>query len=125
MKLHLDRPTGRNVITAYRPGAVIVNAVTYSHSLIISPETLITDWPPRNFAALSAKDFSAVIDLDPEIVLLGTGARIQHASAALRAPFTERRIGFECMDTGAACRSYAVLAAESRRVVAALLIDAL
>jgi uncharacterized protein len=34
-----------------------------------------------------------------------------------------RRIGVECMDTVAACRTYNVLVSEGRRALAALLID--
>jgi uncharacterized protein len=122
MKLSLDSGAGRNVINGYRPGCVIVNAVAHSRSLIVTPERIIADWTPQRLEAVGAVELQAVLALEPEIVLLGTGSSTRQASEALRAPFTARRIGFESMDTGAACRCYAVLASEGRRVAAALLI---
>jgi len=42
-------------------------------------------------------------------------------AAAFGAQFLRAGIGFEVMDTGAACRTYNVLVGEQRRVVALLL----
>ena len=57
----------------------------------------------------------------PEVVLLGTGARLRFPPAAVLAPLTRAGIGVEVMDTAAACRTYNILAGDGRRVVAALL----
>jgi uncharacterized protein len=60
-----------------------------------------------------------VADLKPELVIFGSGARIRFPAAALLRPLIERGIGVETMDTGAACRTYNVLAGEGRSVVLA------
>ena len=58
----------------------------------------------------------------PEIVLLGTGTRLQFPPAAVLRPLIDARVGYEIMDTGAACRTYSILMAEGRRVLAALIV---
>jgi uncharacterized protein len=68
-----------------------------------------------------ASHFDAVLAAEPEVVLLGTGARQRFAHPRLTAALIARRIGVESMDTGAACRTYNILMTEGRKVLAALL----
>ena len=124
MKIQLERATGVNVIRAYVPGRVTVNEDAYTASLIVTPERLIADWRPRAFADLTEADIAAVAALEPEVVLIGTGLRLRFPAPALTRPLITTAIGFEVMDTGAACRTYNVLMGEGRRVAAALLIEA-
>ena len=56
-----------------------------------------------------------------DVVLLGTGAEIAHAPAALREAIEGAGMGLEVMASPAACRTYNVLLGEGRRVAAALL----
>ena len=56
-------------------------------------------------------------------LLLGTGAIQIFPDPAIRAAFAAAGVGIEAMDTGAACRTYNILAAEGRHVVAALLVE--
>ncbi len=58
----------------------------------------------------------------PELVIFGSGERLQFVSPGLYRCLIEAGIGVETMDTGAACRTYNVLASEGRSVVAALLL---
>jgi len=66
--------------------------------------------------------FEQALELAPELVIFGSGARLQFVSPALQRCLIERRIGIETMDTAAACRTYNVLASEGRKVLAALLL---
>ncbi len=122
MKINLDPPGGHYAITAYRPGMVTVNGAVYTRSLIVTPEQLIPDWPPRRLDEMTAAHVAAVAALSPQVVLLGTGPRLCFPPSALLAPLLAAGIGVECMDSAAACRSFAVLGAEGRRVAAALII---
>lgn len=124
MKLHQDPRTSLNTVTAYGPGFIEINAVRFTGNLIFSPEHAASAWTPRNFEALAEGDFAALLALEPEIVLLGTGSRQRFPRPALYAALTRARIGVEAMDTAAACRTYNILTAEGRRVVAAVLQDA-
>jgi uncharacterized protein len=62
-----------------------------------------------------------VLALEPEVVLLGTGARQQFLHPSRLAPIYRAGVGVEIMTTAAACRTFNILVAEERRVVAALL----
>jgi uncharacterized protein len=55
------------------------------------------------------------------VLLLGTGRQQVFPAPATRKAFADAGIGLEAMDTGAACRTYNVLLAEKRSVVAALI----
>lgn len=123
MKIQLERGAGQNVIRAYAPGRVTVNQEHYVASLIVTPDRIVADWRPRSFADLVPADFDAIVVLEPEVVLLGTGARLSFPAPALTRALIAAQIGFEAMDTNAACRTYNVLMGEGRRVAAALLIE--
>ncbi|MFQ5934829.1 MAG: Mth938-like domain-containing protein [Acidiferrobacterales bacterium] len=122
MKIHLEMGNPRaNVVRAYAPGQITVNDDVYRTSLILTPERVAADWPPRLVAELQAEHFTEVVALEPELVVLGTGRRLQFPHAAVTRPLVDAKIGFEVMDTGAACRTYNILMSEGRKVVAALL----
>ena len=123
MKLSLANPSGQNVISGYGPGYVTVGPLRHETNLVVMPETLLEPWAPGGFEALSEDDFRAVAELQPEIVLLGTGARQRFPAPQLLRPLIDARIGIEVMDLAAALRTYTILMAEGRRVAAALLLD--
>ena len=122
MKIERDQPDGRNSFTGYGDGYVEVNKVRYRESLVVSAERLVTDWPARSVDTLSGDHMAAIVELAPEIVLIGTGARFQFPEAALLATLQKAGIGVEVMDTQAACRTYNILLGEGRNVVAALIL---
>ncbi|MFN2309794.1 MAG: Mth938-like domain-containing protein [Gammaproteobacteria bacterium] len=121
MRFAEDATTGRFLIRAYGPGQITVNDEVLTRSLIISVERLIRDWAPQGFEELTAEHLRAATALDPEILLLGTGARQRLLHPRLIADLQGQGIGVEVMDTASACRTYNILAGESRRVSAALL----
>ena len=122
MQLNQDISDASFQIRAYEPGLIQVNNDQYRQSLIVAPELLIADWQPQSLTDFQVDFWQPVIELKPEIVLFGTGQQFILPKPVLLAPLYELNIGVECMDTGAACRTYCALTAESRNVVAALLI---
>jgi uncharacterized protein len=122
LKFHLDQTAGRNAFTGYGEGYVAVNGERHEASLVVGPERLITDWPARSVEGLVADHFAAIVEMAPDIVLIGTGARLQFPEPARLAPLYNAGIGVEVMDTPAACRTFNILAGEGRNVVAALIV---
>ncbi len=61
-----------------------------------------------------------IFALQPDVVLLGTGAKQMFPAGAIRQAFAARKVGLEVMDLGAACRTYNILVQEERRVAAVL-----
>jgi uncharacterized protein len=120
MKLH--RSDGAAVVfTGYGPGYLAVNGERHACSLIVSARA-VSAWRIAGFEALTAGDFEALLQHRPEILLLGTGATLRFPAPSLTRAVAAAGVGLEVMDTGAACRTYNVLAAEGRRVVAAVLL---
>lgn len=122
--MQLDRPSSANSINACGEGVITIGGRDYRRSLIVSADTIVADWPVTSTAGLRLDELEAILALAPEVLLLGTGSRLRFPPHALYAAILERRIGFEVMDTAAACRTFNVLLAEERRVAAALVIDA-
>jgi uncharacterized protein len=122
VKLQLSAPRGQNAFTGYGEGYVAVNHVRYESSVIVTPERVLP-WDALGFDSLRQEHFLALAAMGLEIVLLGTGARQRFPDPALLRPLAEARAGVEVMDLQAACRTYNILAAESRRVAAALLFE--
>jgi len=112
--------TSVNLIVAWRSGAIRVGESWLPGHTIVSPEAIISGWAVDTPAMLRVEDLEPAITLQPEVLLLGTGARLVLPVANLMQLLGERGIGLEIMDTPAACRTYNVLAHERRRVVAAL-----
>ncbi len=147
MQFNLERDPRTHTIISYAPGQVIVtipwaaaaddNAPlhldrdgelrgrihheTLTRSVIIMPEKIVKDWPPQQRDDLTIEHFDTVIDMQPEVVLFGTGLRLWWPSSTIRLAFAKQHIGFEVMDTAAACRTYNILVYEGRNVAAALL----
>jgi uncharacterized protein len=121
MKFQPDTLDGSNAISRHEPGAVWVNGRRFEGSLLVPWRGEVLAWPAASFEALEASHFEQVLALRPELVIFGSGARLRFASPALYRALIDARIGLETMDSGAACRTYNVLAAEGRSVVAALL----
>jgi uncharacterized protein len=121
MKFTQQRPEGANVIRRYGADFIAIGDEEIRASCIVSAGS-ITPWIPRSVEELGAEHLAALFELDPEVVVLATGERQIFPRAALRAEFATRRIGLEVMEIGAACRTYNVLVAEERRVLAAILL---
>ena len=94
----------------------------YTRSLVLDTDRVIEDFAPRQVEDLDALAIETVLSLEPEVVLLGTGARITFPPAAVLAEFLKRRIGLEAMDNAAAARTFNVLIGEGRRAVAVFLL---
>ena len=123
MKLQADRFEGTNAISRHAADGVIVNGVEHRSSVIVPWKGQVVAWPAESFEALTEAHFETLAALKPELVIFGSGSRIRFVKPALTRALIQARIGLETMDTPAACRTYNVLLAEDRSVVAALLFE--
>jgi uncharacterized protein len=121
VKLSADSMQGMNAIARHSAEGVIVNGSTFRHNVLVPWRGSVTAWASGGFEALGDADFDALAALAPEVVVFGSGPSLRFPRPALLRGLMQRRIGFETMDTPAACRTYNVLLAEGRSVVAALL----
>ncbi|HYD59017.1 MAG TPA: Mth938-like domain-containing protein [Noviherbaspirillum sp.] len=123
MKLHTTPTQHYQTVTAYDETGVEINAVRFSHSLIVLPEVAPVAWTPKSFDDLNVEHFAQIDALSPDVVILGTGAKQRFVHPRLTSALTAHRIGVECMDSQAACRTYNILMGEGRKVVLALIFE--
>ena len=123
MKLQSDPHSGANTITGYGDGYVEINRTPYGHAVLLSSDGEILEWAVKSFDELSAGDFSQMVTLKPELILIGTGTRQRFPRPELLKTLIEAKIGFEIMDSQAACRTYNILVGEGRQVLLALIVE--
>ena len=121
MELTLHKPGNHNFIRSFSAEGIRVVDTLYRGSLVLSAEALRDDWRVESLSELTVEDLEPVFELNPEVVLLGTGARQAFPSPEIMMAFYSRGIGLESMTTEAACRTFNVLVSEDRNVVAALI----
>lgn len=121
MPLAEDKITRRYRISAYTSSDITVNEKRYQQSLMISPDLLITPSPISTPDDLNEHTIQSVLDLNPDVVLLGTGEKQIFPAPKIFALLGEKGVGLEVMNTGALCRTFNILVAENRNVVAVVI----
>jgi uncharacterized protein len=120
MKLNEGRPGTANIIRSYGADGVTIGAARHALPLLVAATAVDTTLAAGAIEQLSAQDVERILALEPNIVLVGTLGGTRLAPAALRHRFESRRVALDCMELGAACRTYNVLVQEERAVVALL-----
>jgi uncharacterized protein len=122
MELNLERPRDYLFVRRADAHAVVIVDQPFSASVILTRDKVIDDWGVADVAAMTPADVEPIVALQPDVVLLGTGARQQFPSQAVLAAFLQRGVGVEVMDNAAAARTWDILAGEGRNVVAAFIL---
>ena len=120
MQINFDENATGLTVVAYDKGWIKIGASRITAPCVVTPTAIHGDLLPAELASLQLSHILRIADLAPEVILLGTGADQVFVDSALSQHLMERAIGLEVMDTGAACRSYNILAVEGRAVAAAL-----
>jgi uncharacterized protein len=113
---------GRHLIDAYGGGGFRFAEMSHRGSILALPSG-VHAWAATDAAGITAGSLGPVLDAAREIdlLLIGTGADIVFLPDALRQRLKSVGIGLDVMQTGAAARTYNILAAENRKVAAALI----
>lgn len=104
-------------------GVVKIGNEEISENVVLFRESIQRGWDAADVATLAEEDFAELIAEDPEIVIFGTGWHACLPPRDLVFALARRGIGFECMDTPAACRTFNILLSEDRDVAAVLIIS--
>jgi uncharacterized protein len=119
--LNLERPGNHHFIRSVDEQGIRVGESRYTRSLIISADHLIDDWPVQTVDSLTEESLKPILNLAPEILLIGTGLKQVFLEPQMTVFLYQQEIGVEVMTTDAACRTFNVLVSEERSVVAALM----
>ena len=122
MQLNLEHPDHEFVLRAADGVFARVNDQQLHASFVLSPNRLVDDWGARDVKAMTPQDLEPVLALDPDVILLGSGAAQKFPPAAVMAACLSRGVGLETMTNAAAARTFNILAGEGRRVVAAFVL---
>ncbi len=109
-------------IRQVEPGAIIIGDETISENVVLFRNAIQRGISIANVAALQEQDLDDLLSQQPEIVIFGTGWKSQRPPRELVFAMARRSIGFETMDTPAACRTFNILISEGRDVAAILVI---
>ena len=120
MKIETDINQGEYKIDAYAAGSITVAGTVYATDIIITPEAVVEGRLPNRVQALEEEHLATMLEHNPEIVIFGSGKALTHPPDEICEILYVRQVGFEIMDTGAACRAFNFLSGEGRRIVAAL-----
>lgn len=120
MEFNLEVPLNQFFIRSVSEKGIRVHENYFQKPFILSGQRIIPDWSVASVSDINEESLEPLFDLKPEVVLIGTGNTQIFLMPAIQAHFFRRMIGFEVMTTDAACRTFNVLAAEGRHVVAAL-----
>jgi uncharacterized protein len=123
VKLQPDPKQSLNTVTRYDANYIEINEIRFESSIFLMPEGEIGHWNVRRFEDLQQTDFSHILDIKPALVIFGSGQKIRFPKPALLQNLIQARIGFETMDTQAACRTYNILMSEGRFVMGLFLIE--
>ena len=122
MKLSEDFNSGTQIINGYNETSITINEKTFSQSIIVTNYQLIPDWPVKNISDFCNQSLQPVLELQPEVIIIGTGSQLQFPRPESYSIAINQGIGIEFMNTGAACRTYNILLSENRKVAAAIIL---
>jgi len=123
MELQLDNHSPGHCVRSFTNNTAVIGEVRYTASLIVTPEQVVSDWPPQHPDQLTIDDFGVILALEPELILVGTGNTLQFPDSETLKGVIRAGIGIDFMDSRAVCRTYNILAAEGRHVAAGIIID--
>lgn len=121
MALIEDLIDRRNSIQAYESDHININGRLYSGSLILSATQIISPWAVTSVTDLNESLIQEIFNLKPDVILLGTGEKQIFPDVEILGLFAQQGLGVEVMNTGAMCRTFNILCAEDRMVVAGVI----
>lgn len=123
MPLNQELPGQHQFIRSVGSAGVQLAEHLLQDSFILTPEQVYPHWPITHVDQLDEAAIDHLLQLKPELVVLGTGAKQVFPPAALLGRFLQQGVGIEIMNTDAACRTFNICVMENRRIVAALILE--
>jgi uncharacterized protein len=115
-------PKGTLIFTAYDNDYIEINRNRFTSGLCVHHGEIISPWGPERLRDLKTAQLTNLIDQPPEVFILGTGRLTAFPDAEIMQCLADHHIGFECMDSRSAARTYNILIAEGRTVSVAMLL---
>lgn len=108
------------LIQRYGAGIFVIGGREYRGSVTVRSDS-VRGWKITRFPEVDEASLHAALEGGGvEILVVGSGEKQAFFPPALRQVLRARGVAVECMDTGAACRTFNILLQEDRKVAAAL-----
>jgi uncharacterized protein len=120
MKFSEEHDNRQYIITGYDHQSIRINDRGFNQGFILTSAHFNPDWEPQVYADLEVSHLDDIFALQPELILLGTGKKQIFPAKDIYLALVRSGIGFEVMNTQAACRTFNILTADDRNVAAAL-----
>jgi uncharacterized protein len=101
-------------------GQFLIGDQVWSDPIALTSAGVFEDWTAPQLEKLSVDSLNTILELAPELIIVGTGSRQLLPDRNLMFAMARSGVGLEVMDTPAAARTYNVLLGEGRSVVAVL-----
>ena len=121
MKLSIHDESQGYTISAYAEGTFTVKGQVLNGSQIIYPELPPKAWDAASIDELKSDHLPDIYSDNVEVIIIGTGKELVFPEEDAMELLYRASVGFEIMDTPAACRTYNILVSEGRNIVAALI----
>ena len=96
----------------------------YRSGLILHDGKVSAPWGPERVDGLTVAHLKPVLDAPPEVLIIGTGRITRFPPEAVLNALQDAHVGYECMDSRSAARTYNILVTEGRTTSAAMLLPA-
>jgi uncharacterized protein len=116
--------TGTPLITAYGDGRIVCAQESYDFPIILHAKGVVPwqDVSQESACMLESLERAiAAVDALPEILLVGVGDVTPFLPVHVRQALREKQVSVDVMSCGSACRTYNILIAEGRKVIAAII----
>ncbi len=117
MKLDFDQTPYALSITAYSKEGITLSDRLLTEPFVVKGSDILLDIVPKSAEAIGRDHIELLVQLNPSLIIIGTGSTQTFLDALVLRPALEANVGVDVMSTAAACRSFNVLVAENRAVV--------
>mgnify|MGYP001158730429 FL=1 len=121
MELTQEPQISKNFIRNYENNIIYIGEGVYNFNILVS-NNKVGKWEFDKIKDLTPKNLINVFNLEPEIILFGTGDKIIIPSKEIISEIHRKKIGVEYMITNSACKTFNILLNEGRNVSAILYI---
>jgi len=95
---------------------------TYHSGLMLHAGKVTAPWGPEHLQGLGVEHLQPILETPPEVLIIGTGRITCFPSEDVLDALQHAHIGYECMDSRSAARTYNILVTEGRTTSAVMLL---
>ncbi|MDQ6953613.1 MAG: MTH938/NDUFAF3 family protein [Mariprofundaceae bacterium] len=110
-----DVQTGTPLLRGYGDDYLEIAQTRYKQGLSLHQGIILSPWGPDEVRQLEVMHLQHILEKPPEVLIIGTGRRTIFPNGEVLEQLTDTHMGFECMDSRAAARTYNILIGEGRK----------